>query len=61
MAAAHVDVGAACLAGEHEIQMVVLEVLRVGKLHHFARCVSGRSVYEWLPQPPQSPTIPSNP
>ena len=36
MAAADIHVGARRLAGEHEIEMVVLEVLRIGKLHHFA-------------------------
>ena len=39
VAATHVDVGSLLLAGEHQLQVVVLEVLRIGELHHFARCV----------------------
>ena len=47
VAAAHVDVGSGVLAGEHQLQVVVLEVLRVRELHHFARCVAAPAGYEW--------------
>ena len=36
MAAADIDVGAVRLAGEDQIEVVVLQVLRIGELHHFA-------------------------
>ena len=52
VAAAHVDVGALLLAGEHEIEVVVLEVLRVGELHHFARCVAAPAGYQWRNRSP---------
>src|SRR5215470_5170848 len=45
--AADVDVGSRRLAGKDEIEVVVLEVLRIGELHHFARCAGRRSGYEW--------------
>jgi len=35
MAAAHVDVGAGSLAGKHQLEVIVLKVLRVGELHQF--------------------------
>ena len=41
MPAAYVDVGAGLLAGKDQIEVVVLEVLRIGELHHFACCVRG--------------------
>ena len=47
MAAADIDVGAAVLAGEHQVEVVVLEVLRIGELHHFACCVAVPAGYEW--------------
>jgi hypothetical protein len=39
MAAADIDIGAALLAGEGELQMIVLEVLRVGQLHPSDLCL----------------------
>ena len=47
VAAAYVDVSSPVLAGEHQLQVVVLEVLRVRELHHFARCVAVHAGYEW--------------
>ena len=43
MAAADIDIGAGVLAGENAIEVVVLEVLRIGELHHFACCVGAWS------------------
>ena len=42
MPAADIDVGAHLLPGEHQVQVVVLEVLRVGELHGLASGFRGR-------------------
>jgi hypothetical protein len=54
VAAAHVDVGSRRLAGEHEVEVVVLEVLRIGELHHFARCAGMPAGYEWARRSPRN-------
>ena len=39
MAAADIHIGAAVLPGKHQVEVVVLQVLRIGDVHHFACCV----------------------
>src|SRR5262249_42480966 len=44
--ATDIDIGAGLLVGEYQIEVVVLEVLCVGELHHFACCAGRRTGYE---------------
>ena len=40
MARPNIDIAAPVLSGEDQVEVVILHILRVGKVHHFAHCVA---------------------